>query len=233
VVVGSALEFAPPSLHAMALMGAISYENFNDRPAAASRPFDNAREGFVPAHGAAVLVLEDLEHAVRRDARIYAEVLGVEANSDGNHLPQPSADGQARLIERTLKRCGVTPDEIDFVSAHATSTPLGDLTEIASLERVFGDHAQRLKVNAPKSLLGHTCWAAPAVETVAAILQMNAGQLHPSINVDELDPQIAVTGIDVCARSTPTRHEVRTLLKNSFGFGGINCVSLLRRWDGA
>ena len=232
LVVGSALEFAPPSLHAMALMGAISFQNFNDRPAAASRPFDTAREGFVPAHGAAVLVLEDLERAARRGARIYAEVLGVGASSDGNHLPQPSADGQARLIERTLKRCAVTPEEIDFVSAHATSTPLGDVTEIASLQSVFGEHAKRLKVNAPKSMLGHTCWAAPAVESVAAILQMNAGQLHPSINVDELDPQIAASGIDVCARGTPTQHTVRTLLKNSFGFGGINCVSVLRQWDG-
>jgi 3-oxoacyl-(acyl-carrier-protein) synthase len=232
LVVGAALEFAPPGLHAMALMGAISYQSFNDHPEAASRPFDAAREGFVPAHGGAVLVLEDLDRALHRGARIYAEVLGVEASSDGNHLPQPSADGQARLIQRTLQRCCVAPDEIDFVSAHATSTPLGDLTEITSIQRVFGEHARRLKVNAPKSMLGHTCWASPTVETVAAVLQMNAGCLHGSINIDELDPEIEASGIDVCAGNAPVRHEVRTLLKNSFGFGGINCVSILRRWDG-
>lgn len=228
LVVGAVLEFAPVDVHAMALMGAISYQSFNDTPQLASRPYDVRREGFVPAHGGAALVLEDLDAARARGARIYAEVLGAAANSDGNHLPQPSEEGQTRVMTRLLSECGVRPDEVDYVNAHATSTPLGDLTELRSIKRVFGDHAYRLKINAPKSMLGHTCWAAPTVETVAAILQMREGRLHQSINIDELDPEV---DLDVC-REGPVRHDVEVLLKNSFGFGGINCVSLFRRYDG-
>jgi 3-oxoacyl-(acyl-carrier-protein) synthase len=228
IVVGAALDFSPLELHAMALMGAISFHSFNDRPASASRPYDARREGFVPAHGCGALVLEPLAQAVARGARIYAEVLGVEASSDGNHLPQPSEDGQARLMERALERSGVRASEIDFISAHATSTPLGDLTEVRSIGRVFGEHTRRLKVNAAKSMLGHTCWASPVVETVAAVLQMRAGRLHPSINIDELDEEVQ---LDVC-RGGAVDWPVRYLMKNSFGFGGINCVSILRRWDG-
>ena len=229
VVTGAVLDFSPIELHAMALMGAITYQSFNDEPWRASRPFDTRREGFVPAHGGGVLVLEDLDAAVRRGARIYAEVLGVESNSDANHLPQPSAAGQARLMARVLRQCQVAPEEIDYLNAHATSTPLGDVTEIRSIKDVFGEHAYRFKLNATKSLLGHTCWAAPIVETVGAILQMNAGRLHPSINVDDLDPEV---DLDVCIGAA-VDHPVRTLMKNSFGFGGINSVSVLRRYEAA
>jgi 3-oxoacyl-(acyl-carrier-protein) synthase len=224
VVVGAVLEFAPIDVHAMALMGAITFQSFNDQPHRASRPYDTAREGFVPAHGGAALILEDYDAARARGARIYAEVLGAAANSDGNHLPQPSQEGQRRVMTRLLAECGVRPEEVDYINAHATSTPLGDLTELRSIKQVFGDHAYRLKLNAPKSMLGHTCWAAPVVETVAAVLQMRAGRLHQSINIDDLDPEV---DLDVC-RDGPVTHRVRTLMKNSFGFGGINCVSLLR-----
>ena len=124
----------------------------------------------------------------------------------------------------------MAPEQVDFISAHATSTPLGDLTEVRSIKRVFGDHAKKLKINAPKSMLGHTCWAAPTVETVAAVLQMRAGKLHPSINIDELDPEV---DLDICRGTTPVDWPVRILLKNSFGFGGINCVSLIARYEGA
>jgi 3-oxoacyl-(acyl-carrier-protein) synthase len=213
----------------MALMGAITFESFNEEPSRASRPFDVKREGFVPAHGGAALVLEDMESALARGARIHAEVLGVEAGADGNHLPQPSEEGQSRVMKRLLERCGVEPSRVDYLNAHATSTPVGDLTELRSIKRVFGDHAKKLKINATKSMLGHTCWAAPVVETVAAVLQMNAGKLHPSINVDEIDPAV---DLDVCAEG-PVAHDVKILMKNSFGFGGINCVSLIARHDGA
>ncbi len=227
-IVGSALDMAPMDLHAMAILGAISYQSFNDAPYAASRPFDTRREGFVPAHGGAVLVVESLESAMRRGARIHAEVLGSEANADANHLPQPSAEGQTRVMTRLLKRTGVAPEDIDYVSAHATSTPLGDLTELRSIKAVFGKHATKLKINATKSMLGHTCWAAATVESVAAILQMNCGKLHPSINVDNLDPEI---DLDVCL-ARPVEKDVRIFMKNSFGFGGINAVSLFKRWEG-
>jgi 3-oxoacyl-[acyl-carrier-protein] synthase I len=228
LVTGAILDFSPIELHAMALMGAITYQSFNADPELASRPFDVRREGFVPAHGGGTLVLEDLDAAVRRGARVYAEVLGVESNSDANHLPQPSAEGQARLMAKILRQCNLQPRDIDYINAHATSTPLGDVTEIRSIKQVFGEHAYHLKLNATKSMLGHTCWAAPVVETIAAILQMNSGKLHPSINVDDLDPEI---DLDVCAGSRAIDYPVRTVMKNSFGFGGINSVSVLRRFE--
>lgn len=229
LAIGAVLDFSPVELHAMALMGAITFESFNDDPARASRPFDTKREGFVPSHGGGVLVVEDWDAAIARGARIYAEVMGVEASSDGNHLPSPSEESQTWLMARLVADCGLRPADIDFISAHATSTPLGDRTEIRSIKNVFGEHAYRLKLNAPKSMLGHTCWAAPIVESVAAILQMRAGELHPSINVFERDPEI---DLDVCDAPGPVAHESRYCLKNSFGFGGINCVSILRNpWE--
>jgi 3-oxoacyl-(acyl-carrier-protein) synthase len=227
LIVGSALDMAPMDLHAMALLGAISYQSFNEAPYAACRPFDTRREGFVPAHGGAVLVVESLESALARGARIHAEVLGSESNADANHLPSPSEEGQTRLMTRLLKRCGIAPEQVDYVNAHATSTALGDLTEIRSIKNVFGKHAYKLKVNATKSMLGHVCWAAATVETVASIQQMKHGKLHPSINIDELDPQI---DLDVC-RGRVVEHDVRIFMKNSFGFGGINAVSLFKRWE--
>lgn len=227
LIVGSALDMAPMDLHAMALLGAISYQSFNDAPYAACRPFDTRREGFVPAHGGAVLVVESLESALARGATIHAEVLGSESNADANHLPSPSEEGQTRLMKRLLRTCNIAPEQVDYVNAHATSTPLGDLTEIHSIKNVFGKHAYNLKVNATKSMLGHVCWAAATVETVAAIQQMKHGKLHPSINIDELDPEI---DLDVC-RGRVVEHDVKIFMKNSFGFGGINAVSLFKRWE--
>jgi 3-oxoacyl-(acyl-carrier-protein) synthase len=151
----------------------------------------------------------------------------VSTASDGSHLPAPSMEGQTRTMRHLLQSTGVAPEEVDFISAHATSTPLGDVTEIRSIKEVFGAHAYRLKINAPKSMLGHTCWSAPVTETVAALLQMTRGTLHPSINVDHLDPEV---DLDVCANQA-VKHRVRTLLKNSFGFGGINCCALFRSLD--
>jgi len=225
-VVAPMLDYSQLDMQGMAIMGAISYKSFNDTPEKASRPYDSKREGFIPSHGAAALILEDLDHALARGAKIYAEILGVESSSDGCHLPQPSQVGQARLMKRLLKNAGVKPEEVDYINAHATSTPLGDLTELRSIKDVFGAHCQKLKINAPKSMLGHTCWSAATVETVAAILQMNKGELHPSINIDELDPEV---DIDVC-RNEKKKHEVNILLKNSFGFGGINSISLIKKY---
>ena len=227
LVTGAVLDFSAVELHAMCLMGAITFQSFNDAPEKGSRPWDTRREGFVPAHGGAGLLVESLSSAKKRGARIHAEILGVEANSDANHLPQPSEEGQSRLMQRVMDKCGVAPDSIDYINAHATSTPLGDLTEIRSIKHVFGAHAYKLKLNATKSMLGHTCWAAPAVETVAALLQMKAGKLHPSINVDDLDPEV---DLDIC-RGKVVDWPVRILMKNSFGFGGINCVSILKRYE--
>lgn len=227
-VVAPMLDFSPLDLQGMCILGAITYKSFNDEPQRASRPYDTQREGFVPSHGAACLIVEDLEHALARGAKIYAEVLGVESSSDGSHLPQPSRVGQARLMNRLLKNAGVKPEEVDYINVHATSTPLGDLTELNSIKDVFGEHRKKLKINAPKSLLGHTCWSAATVETVAAILQMNRNELHPSINIDNLDPEV---DIDVC-RGERKKHNIDIFLKNSFGFGGLNSISLIKKYKG-
>lgn len=228
LIVASALDMAPMDLHAMAMLGAISYQSFNEAPYHACRPFDTKREGFVPAHGGAVLVVETLEAAKKRGAHIHAEVLGSESNADANHLPNPSEEGQTRLMTRLLKRCSIKPEQVDYINMHATSTPLGDKTETRSIKNVFGEHAYKLKVNATKSMLGHCCWAAATVETVAAILQMQNGKLHPSINIEEMDPEI---DLDVC-NGKAVEHKVNIFMKNSFGFGGINAVSLFKRWEG-
>jgi 3-oxoacyl-(acyl-carrier-protein) synthase len=227
LVTGAVLDFSPVELHAMCMMNAITFTSFNDEPKRASRPWDARREGFVPAHGGGALLVESLTSAKKRGAKIHAEIVGVEANSDANHLPQPSEEGQSRLMRHVLDKFGIAAESIDYVNAHATSTPLGDLTEIRSIKRVFGDHAYRLKLNATKSMLGHTCWAAPVVETVASVLQMQAGKLHPSINVDDLDPEV---DLDIC-RGKMVDWPVRMIMKNSFGFGGINCVSILKRYE--
>jgi 3-oxoacyl-(acyl-carrier-protein) synthase len=198
-------------------------------PGKASRPFDGSRDGLVPGGGGAMLILESLESAKARDARIFGEVVAYAFSSDGDHLTLPSGRGAKGCMEKALATAGLKVSDIDYVNAHATSTPLGDITEIHSIKSVFGEHAWRLKINATKSMLGHTCWAAPVVETIAAVLQMNAGWLHPSINIDELDPEV---DLDVCAGHAAVKHDIRYLMKNSFGFGGINCVSILKRFEG-
>jgi 3-oxoacyl-(acyl-carrier-protein) synthase len=227
-VVAPMLDFSPLDLQGMCIMGAITYKSFNEEPERASRPYDLNREGFVPSHGSACLIVEDLEHALARGAKIYAEILGVESSSDGCHLPQPSQIGQSRLMKRLLTNANIKPEEVDYINVHATSTPLGDLTELRSIKDVFGEHCKSLKINAPKSILGHTCWSAATVETVAAILQMNRGELHPSINIDTLDPEV---DIDVC-RGGRQKHNIDIFLKNSFGFGGLNAISLIKKYKG-
>ena len=227
VMTGGALEFSPMGLHAMALLDAITTKSFNDAPERASRPYDVLREGFVPSHGAGTLILESYEHACARGATIYGEVLGCVAMSDANHMPTPSTDGQVATVRCLLQEANIAPEQIDFVSAHATSTPQGDIAELRAIREVFGAHAKNLFINAPKSMLGHTCWSAPVVETIAALLQMKNGRLHPSINIDQLDPEV---DLNVCANQA-VAHQIQIFLKNSFGFGGINCCALWKKVD--
>jgi 3-oxoacyl-(acyl-carrier-protein) synthase len=226
VVTGGVLDYSPLDLQALILVSAVSYKSFNDEPEKASRPYDVRREGFVPSHGGGVLIFEELSHARKRGAKIYAEVLEVESNSDGNHLSNPSVEGQSRLMRLVLAKAGVAPEQIDYVNAHATSTPLGDKIEIASIRNVFGNHAARLKINGTKSILGHAGWSAGAVESIAAILQMRHNRLHPSINIDELDKEI---DLDVCA-NTAQDHEINYVMKNSFGFGGLNACAIFKKF---
>jgi 3-oxoacyl-(acyl-carrier-protein) synthase len=229
IVAGAPFDMAETDMQAMVFLNSIVVNPaFQDQPQKASRPFDTQRCGFLPSHGSAVIVLEELHSALDRGAKIYAELINVKANADGSHLPSPSSENQKRLIIDLLKSSNVPPESIDYINCHATSTPLGDLEEIKAIKAAFGAHAYKLKLNAPKSMLGHTCWAAPLVETVGAILQMNGGVLHPSINIDHLDPAV---DLDVCANQT-RECNVRYMLKNSFGFGGLNCCSLFKRFEG-
>lgn len=226
VVAGAPFDMTEMDVHASATLSAVVVDPaLQEDPTRASRPFDVKRAGFVPSHGAATIVLESLDHARARHARIHAELLGVYANGNGSHLPTPSWEMQARLVRALLDATGVPTEQVDYVNCHATSTPLGDGEESRALREVFRAHAARLRVNAPKSMLGHTCWAAPLVETIGGILQMQVGRLHPSINVDTQDPAI---GLDVC-REGAVDCDAQVMLKNAFGFGGINCSSLFAR----
>lgn len=230
IVGGGLLDYSALGYQALILVSAISYVSFNDAPEKSSRPYDMKREGFVPAHGSGMFIIEDLEHAKKRDAKIYAEILAVESNNDANHLSNPSVEGQTRLIKKVINKAGISPQDINYINAHATSTPMGDRVELESIKTVFGDHAKNLKINATKSLIGHTGWTSHTVELMAAIMQMNNSTLHPSINIDEIDP--ACEGLDVCANEKVENYEVDYLLKNSFGFGGLNCCSVVKKWTG-
>jgi 3-oxoacyl-(acyl-carrier-protein) synthase len=225
---GGCIDYSPIGYQSLILINAISYRSFNDMPEKASRPYDTQREGFVPSHGSGMLIVESLDHAQKRDAHIYAEILSVEANSDGNHLPNPSTEGQTRVMKRALRKAGIAPSEVDYVNAHATSTPMGDLVEIHSLKKVFGAHVRQLKINATKSMIGHTGWTAHTVELIAGIMQMNHSCLHPSINIDEIDPEV---DLDVCANVRVDNYTVEHLMKCSFGFGGVNCCTIARKWE--
>lgn len=231
IVGGGLLDYSEVGYQALTLVSAVSYRSFNEDPEKASRPYDSKREGFVPSHGTGMLIIEDLEHAKKRGAKIYAEILAVQSNSDANHLSNPSVEGQTRLIKRVLEKANIQPEQIDYVNTHATSTPLGDTIELRSIASVFGEHAKTLKVNATKSIIGHTGWTSHTVELIAAIMQMNNSTLHPSINIDEMDPEIAELGIDVCANKKVENYNIDYVLKNSFGFGGINCCSVIKKWE--
>lgn len=228
LVGGGLLDYSNLGYQALILVSAISYVSFNDQPEKASRPYDMRREGFVPSHGSGILIIEELDHALNRGAKIYAEILAVESNNDANHLSNPSVEGQTRLIKRVLEKANLKREQIDYINAHATSTPLGDRIELQSIKNVFGDHVKKLKINAPKSMLGHTGWTCHTVELIGSILQMNNSTLHPSINIDEIDPECE--GLDVCANKKVENYEINYFLKNSFGFGGINCCSVVKKW---
>ncbi len=228
LVSGALFDVAEPDIQASVIINSVVMDKeLNDNPEKACRPFDTGRNGFVYSHGSAALVVETLESAQARGAKIYAEILAVRANANANHLPMPGSEHQAWVMRKVLEDAGVKPEQVSYANCHATGTPAGDVQEFTALKNVFGEHIKNMKINAPKSMLGHTCWASPLVETIGGIMQMNHGKLHPTINVDNLDPQIEA---DVCADG-PVEWEVKYMLKNSFGFGGLNCCSLIKKWE--
>ncbi len=202
----------------------------NDDPPGASRPFDSARDGFVLAEGAASLVLEELEHAQTRGARILAELCGYGATADASHitLPAPGGAGALRAGRRALAKAAIDATELDLVSAHATSTPGGDMEELAAIRSLLGDRAPQVSVTATKSSIGHTLGAAGAIAAVATILAMRDGVVPPTRNLSDPDPGVGDMDLTpLVARQRP----IRTALVNAFGFGGQNSALVLRRWD--
>jgi 3-oxoacyl-[acyl-carrier-protein] synthase II len=193
----------------------------NDEPRRASRPWDKKRDGFVMGEGAGVLLLESLEHALARGAQIIAEYLGGGINCDAHHMTDPRDDGfgVGLCIENAIKNAGISKEQINYINAHATSTPAGDLCEIRAIKKVFGPHVRNIKMNATKSMIGHCLGAAGGIEAIATIKAIETGMLHPTINLDE--PEEELTEIDVVPH-TAKPHKVTAALSNSFGFGGHN-----------
>lgn len=200
---------------------------FEGDPTRASRPFDKRRQGFVMGEGAGVLVLEEEEHAKRRGAPIFARIAGFGMTTDAEHLtrPHPEGKGLARAIERALERAGISADGIDYINPHATSTPQGDMAEITALRKVFGDRLAHIPMSATKSMIGHLLGGAGAAETIAVVCSLRDQMLHPSINVDELDPELGP--LDVVREKRPAN--VQWAAKCSAGFGGHNCALVLEK----
>ena len=204
--------------------------SFNDRPEKSSRPFNKDREGFVYSEGCAVLVLEELQHARKRGARIYAEVLGQASSSDAYHVaaPDPTAEGAVRAMRWALQDAGVNLNEVDYINAHGTGTPANDAGETLAIKKLFGERAYSIPISSTKSMIGHPMGAAGALEAVACTLTLVNGVIHPTINYELPDPDCDLDYVPNQARPA----QVRTVLSNSFGLGGQNACLVLRRYEG-
>jgi 3-oxoacyl-[acyl-carrier-protein] synthase II len=202
----------------------------NDEPERASRPFDRDRDGFVLSEGAAMVVVEDLDHARARGAKIYAEIIGYATRSEAFHIAAPLPDGlgAAATMQAAMARAGIGPDDIDYVNAHATSTPLGDVNETQGIKLALGARAYQVPVSATKSMTGHLIGASGALEALIVVKTLQTGIVTPTINLDHPDPECDLDYVPHESR----RAEVRTAITNSFGFGGANAALVLRRWDG-
>ena len=220
VLVGGAQEVNPYAMAAFDALGTFS-ARVND-PTKASRPFDVDRDGLVPSGGAAALVLEEYEHAVKRGATILAEVRGYGFSSNGGGISQPSSEGSFIAMQRALDDAGMSVDEIDYVNAHATSTKQGDEEEAIALTKLFG--GKKTWISSTKSMTGHECWMAGASEAVYSILMMQNGFVAPNINLEQIDPAAATLNLAAKTIETP----VHTVLSNSFGFGGTNSAIVLK-----
>ena len=228
VVIAGGTESAilPVAFAALANMGALSKRN--DQPELASRPFDADRDGFVFGEGAAVLIVESARHAEARGASIIAEIAGGALTADAFHIsaPEPSGSGAARAMQRALRDAGLAPEEIDYVAAHGTSTPLNDATETKAIRAAFGAHADRLAVSSNKSMIGHTLGAAGAMSGLSAALAIRDGIVPPTINYETPDPDCDLDYVPNTAR----RMAVNAAIVNGFGFGGQNAVAIFRRY---
>ena len=225
---GAEATIVPVGIGGFCAMKALSTRN--DDPKHASRPFDKERDGFVMGEGAGVLVLEELEHAKKRDARIYCEVVGYGNTADANHVtaPAPGGEGAARCMKMALRHAGLNPEDITYINAHGTSTPQGDIAETQAIKTVFGEHARKLAVSSTKGATGHMLGAAGAVETIACTKAIETGIVPPTINYQVPDPECDLDYVPNTARHMP----VKAILNNSFGFGGHNASILAKKFVG-
>jgi 3-oxoacyl-[acyl-carrier-protein] synthase II len=223
---GSEAPVTEASIGGFCAMKAMSSRN--DDPATASRPFDVTRDGFIMGEGAGALVLEEYEHAVARGAHIYAEVVGASMTADAYHMTatHPEGLGALRAMQNALNEAGLKPEDVDYMNAHATSTPVGDLSEISAMVKLFGDNPKNLSISATKSMTGHLLGAAGAIEAIAAILSIRDGIIPPTINTKELDGAIPATMPIVLGEAI--QKKVRVAMSNTFGFGGHNGIVLFR-----
>ena len=223
---GSEAPITPMGLGGFNSMGALSQRN--DAPERASRPFDADRDGFVMGEGGGALILEELEHARARGATIYCEMVGIGFTADAHHITAPpeGGEGAVRSMRRALKDAGITPDQVDYVNVHGTSTPLGDISETQAIKTVFGGHARTMKISSTKSMTGHLLGAAGAVEAIAAILACRNDLVPPTINYEKPDP---ACDLDYTP-NTAARTVVRYALSNTFGFGGHNATLLVKKY---
>ena len=224
---GAEAAITPLGVGGFAAMKALSTRN--DEPERASRPFDKDRDGFVIGEGSGVLILEEREHAVKRGAKIYAEVIGYGANGDAYHMtaPAPEGEGAARCMRLALQDAGIAPSEVDYINAHGTSTEYNDANESTAIKKVFGEHAARLAVSSTKSMTGHMLGAAGAVEGVYSALALHCGVIPPTINYDTPDPACDLDYVPNQARKA----DIKVALSNSFGFGGTNACVIFRRGE--
>lgn len=227
VMLAGGAEMATTRTGIAAFSAARALSTRNDEPEKASRPWDRERDGFVLSDGAGVLVLEELEHARKRGAEIYGEVIGFGMSDDAHHITAPSGTGAQKAMRNAIRDAGLEPEDIDYINAHGTSTQIGDVAEVDAVKAVFGDHAHKLAMSSTKSMTGHLLGAAGAVEAIFSILAIREGVLPPTINLDNPDE-----GCDLDFVANESRQaDVRVALSNSFGFGGTNGTLIFRRFE--
>jgi 3-oxoacyl-[acyl-carrier-protein] synthase II len=222
---GAESAITPLGIGGFSAMKALSTRNAE--PERASRPFDKERDGFIIAEGSGVLILEEREHAIKRGARIYAEVIGYGANGDAHHMtaPAPNGEGAARCMKLALKDARISPSDVDYINAHGTSTEYNDANETQAIKTVFGEHAYKVAISSTKSMTGHLLGAAGAVEGVFSVLALERGMIPPTINYEIPDPECDLDYVPNQARQA----DIRIALSNSFGFGGTNACVIFRR----
>ena len=225
---GTEANITPLTVGGFNAMKALSTRN--DEPEKASRPFEKNRDGFVIAEGAGILIVEELEFALNRGARIHAEIVGYGYTGDAYHItaPSPDGDGAARCMRMALRDAGLKPEEIDYINAHGTSTPLNDATETKAIKTVFGEHAKKIPISATKSMTGHLLGAAGSTEAIFTILSLRDGILPPTINYEEPDPECDLDYVPNVARRNP----IQIAMSNAFGFGGTNGTLIFKKYTG-